>query len=100
MFFFFYLNAQNLFCIIIYFLSVILPINPYEFLSTIRTKCCLSPLKFELKRICCIVICRISFEIGEYYMSAKDYEKAIKSYKEATYYNDSNTNVSFPKFTI
>lgn len=26
-------------------------------------------------------------------MSIKDYEKAIKSYKEATYYNDGNVSV-------
>ena len=36
---------------------------------------------------------RISYHIGDYYASTKDYEHAIKSYKEATYYCDTDVNV-------
>lgn len=35
---------------------------------------------------------KISSHIGEYYTSNKEYERAIKSYKEATFYNDSDSS--------
>ena len=33
---------------------------------------------------------KISSQIGEYYAGVREYERAIKSYKEATFYNDSD----------
>ena len=38
---------------------------------------------------------RISCHIGEYYTTTKEYERAIKSYKEATFYYDNDSSVSY-----
>ena len=37
---------------------------------------------------------RISSDMAEHYAGSKDYDKAIKSYKEALFYNEADTSVS------